>query len=568
MTVGHDKSARLSRRNFIGLGGAAVAGAAAAGLAGCSPAKSSDSSPSTGSGAGAKGGGYAWQTKPEPITDIAETKDFDIVIVGAGMAGSAAAEAASRNGAKVAVIEQMDTFSARGVDNGSLNNSWHKRNGMSFPEDTATRLLYQWSQQTANYNLIKTWATRSGKVFDYLEEMTPKHGITMIQAVSPTAKYGWEDNHERWRVYPDAVSFTAEGDVGMMAGDGVHGMNLHLVQAFVDEATASGAEFFWENHAEQLVGDAASGISGVIAKAADGSYIQYNASKGVIMATGDIGGNPDLLEFFCPIVQTADLNMYTPPGANKGEGLIMGMWAGAAHSKSPAAPMVHQFTSDTLNFTLTSFVMCWLAVNRNGERYGAEMPLEPYLTNARLNTPGSIAWSIFDSDYPKYVQAQFPETYEAILEKIPAQIEEYLANGILVKADSLEELAQKIEVPPEALKNTVEAYNKWLPAGEDSQFGVPPRWLSQVQTAPFYATKNVASILTVPFGLHVNDDSQVCTEADEPIKGLFAIGNVQGDFFGMSYPVHCPGVSHGRCITFGQLVGEALAKDTVITQTA
>lgn len=54
------------------------------------------------------------------------------------------------------------------------------------------------------------------------------------------------------------------------------------------------------------------------------------------------------------------------------------------------------------------------------------------------------------------------------------------------------------------------------------------------------------------------------TAEDEPIPGLFAIGNVQGDFFGKDYPVHCPGVSHGRCVTFGQLVGEACAKDTTI----
>jgi succinate dehydrogenase/fumarate reductase flavoprotein subunit len=562
--MGDDKIGRLSRRSFIGLGGAAVAGAAAAGLVGCTPTSTSGNSTTTGGGGGA--GGYAWLTKPEPITGIAETKDFDIVIVGAGIAGTAAAEAAARNGAKVAVIEQMATFSVRGVDNGSLNNSWQKENGIVIPEDTAARLLYQWSQQTANYGLINTWATRSGKVFDYLREMTAKHGITMIQAVSPTAKYGWENNEERWRIYPDAVSFTAEGDVGMMAGDG-NWMNVHLVQAFVDEATGNGAEFFYENHAEQLVGDAASGITGVIATAADGTYVQYNASKGVIMATGDIAGNADLIECFCPIVETADANLYTPPGANKGEGLIMGIWAGAAHSKSPAAPMIHQFTMDTVGLTLTSFAMCWLAVNRDGERYGAEMPFEPYLTNARLNTPGSIAWSIFDADYPKYVQSQFPSTYEAILETIPAQIEEYTGNGILIAADTLDDLASQIGVPADALKKTIETYNQWLPAGEDKEFGVPPRWLSQVATPPFYATKNIASILTVPFGLHVNVDSQVCTQEDEPIKGLFAVGNVQGDFFGLSYPVHCPGISNGRSITFGQLVGEALAKDTVITQT-
>ena len=68
-----------------------------------------------------------------------------------------------------------------------------------------------------------------------------------------------------------------------------------------------------------------------------------------------------------------------------------------------------------------------------------------------------------------------------------------------------------------------------------------------------------------PFGFHVDKNSQVCTAESKPIAGLFAVGNVQGEFFANSYPVHCPGLSHGRAITFGQLVGEALAKDTVLT---
>jgi hypothetical protein len=542
--------------------------AAIAGLAACAPETPDSPSQSSSGAANGTAEKYVWLNPPTPISDIAETKDFDIVIVGAGVAGLAAAEAASRNGARVAVIEQMDTFSVRGVDNGSLNNSWQAEHGIQIPEETATRLLYQWSQQTTNFNLIKTWATRSGKVFDYLRELTGKYGFEMVQALSPTAKYGWEEHEERWRVYPEAVSFVASDDEGMMVKGGKYWVNYHLLDSFSQEADKNGAEFFYNNHAEQLVTDASGAVIGVIAENETGSNVQYNASKGVIMATGDISGNPDLLEYFCPIVLTADGSLYTPPGANKGEGLIMGMWAGAAHSKSPAAPIVHQFTMDTIGLTLTSFALCWLAVNRNGERYGAEMPFEPYLTNARLNTPGSIAWSLFDADYETYVQMQFPTSYEQILDGIEAQLEEYIDNGILIRADTLDELAQKIDVPADALKKTIETYNQWLPLGEDKQFGVPPRFLSQVKTAPFYATKNIASILAVPFGLHVDDNSQVCRQDDSPIPGLFAIGNVQGDFFGLSYPVHCPGLSNGRAITFGQLVGEALAKDTVITKTA
>ena len=140
-----------------------------------------------------------------------------------------------------------------------------------------------------------------------------------------------------------------------------------------------------------------------------------------------------------------------------------------------------------------------------------------------------------------------------------------IESGSLVKAESLDELAEKIGVPADQLKKSVDEYNAAYQAGVDTKFDVPAQFLSEVKTAPFYATPIVCSTPTIPFGLHVDNNSQVCTEEDEPIDGLFAIGNVQGDFFGKDYPVHCPGISHSRCLVFGQLVGEALAKDTVLT---
>ena len=271
-----------------------------------------------------------------------------------------------------------------------------------------------------------------------------------------------------------------------------------------------------------------------------------------------------MIDAFCPISNRSDSNCYAPAGFNNGDGLLMGMWAGAAMSKSEAAPMIHQFTLDTLEFNLTSFIMSWLAVNANGERYGAEMPFEPMLTNARMNTPGNVAWSIFDSDYETYIMQQQPERYDRFTDGLDAVMEKWLGNGKLIKADTLEDLAKQLDIPADTFKATVERYNSMAEAGEDVDFDVPAQWLAPVKTAPFYATKNVCSTLTIPFGLHVNADSQVLTAEDEPIPGLFAIGNVQGDFFGKDYPVHCPGVSHGRCVTFGQLVGEACAKDTTI----
>ena len=152
------------------------------------------------------------------------------------------------------------------------------------------------------------------------------------------------------------------------------------------------------------------------------------------------------------------------------------------------------------------------------------------------------------------------------LQGLDEEMAKRLEDGSLIKADSIAELADKIGVPADKLQKSVEDYNAAYAAGKDVKFDVPAQFLSEITTAPFYATPVVCSVLTIPFGLHVNDDSQVCTEEDEPVDGLFAIGNVQGDLFGLNYPVHCPGVSHSRCVTFGQLGGEALAQGTVITK--
>lgn len=555
----------INRRNF--LKGALAAGALTASggiLASCSPASAASSS------AGQKGSSntkmqHAWEIAPEALTDITETKDFDVVIVGSGAAGLSAAEAAARNGATVAVIERTEGFQMRGIDVGHIGSAYHLSNGFDLDPRTAASFLHLASNQVTNYHLIYTWASRSGKVFDYIQELAETQGVTMVPALSNTAKYGWDTLPERWRVYPDAVSFVRGDETGALRPDGKT-VNWNLGEILYDSAVKNGAEFVFNTHAEQLVGDAASGITGVVATAEDGSLVQYNASKGVILATGDIGGNEEMVDTWAPITKRSEGNVYTQTGANTGDGILMGCWAGAALSKSPAAPMVHQYTPDSKSFNLTSFIMSWLAVNTKGERYGAELPFEPRLTNARMNTPGNKAWSVFDSDFAQYMEAQWPNSYEKKLTGIEDEMKSRLEKGDLLKADTLEDLAKQLGVPADTFTKTVERYNSMAEKGQDTDFDVPAQFLSQIKTAPFYATPIVCSTLTIPFGLHVNENSQVLTEEDELIDGLFAIGNVQGDFFGYDYPVHCPGVSHGRCITFGQLVGESLAKDIVIAE--
>lgn len=223
--------------------------------------------------------------------------------------------------------------------------------------------------------------------------------------------------------------------------------------------------------------------------------------------------------------------------------------------------MVHPIAA---TLPLSALSMSWLAVNSLGERYSCEVPYEPYVTNARMNQPGNVAFSIFDGAYEEKTRAQEPETADSLLAGAAERLEAGIANGEMWSADTLEELADAIGVPRETFLATVKRYNEMCATENDVDFGVPARFLASVETPPFYAQPVPAVTLTVPFGLHVDKNSQVCTDDDQPIPGLFAVGNVQGDFFGFSYPVTCPGISHGRALTFGNLVGEALAQGKLI----
>ena len=557
-------STAMNRRSFLKTAGAA--GAAGAVAATCATALADEAAPAA-DGNVCK---HTWEVAPEPITDIAETKDYDIVIVGAGFGGLAAAEAAARNGAKVAVIEKMETISYRGQDVAGINTRYQKEQGTEIDPELAAYNLYLWTHQSANYDLIRGWAYNCGKVIDHLEEISNAEGYELSYGKSSTSKIGWEDESipEKYREYPSPISFPKTGVDYDASYDSIGTIMKGLAEPLWHAAEKGGAEFVFNTKAEQLVGDAESGITGVIATDADGKHVQYNAAKGVVLATGDIGGNQEMIDAFCPIANRVDMKMYTPLGGNTGDGILMGAWAGAALQRTMAAPMIHQFCVDSFNFFLDAFIMSWLSVNRNGMRYASEMNFEPYVTNARMAQPGNISWSIFDSNWREHIQTQWPTKYESWISQIEDgdQINAGLESGYLVQADTIEELAEKIGVPADALVKTVDAYNGYCDAGEDTQFHTPAQFLASVKEPPFYACIVAATMLVVPFGLHVDRNSQVCTEEDEPIEGLYAVGNVQGDFYAYDYPVVYSGLSHSRSLTYGQLVGEALATDVKITE--
>ncbi len=499
---------------------------------------------------------HPWLTKPEEIRDVISEETCDIVVIGAGIAGSTAAQAASSAGASVICCEKFATITAHGIDIGSVGTKVQKAAGVEIEKATAARLIFEWSQQQANYYLIRTYVEKSGEILDYYIDMARENGMKVTLNNEMTARSDWNNLEDKFKQFQSAHVFeiTKRSPFKKSKWNAAY-----FVEMVYQSARACGADFRFNTKAERLVTEG-SNVTGVIVSDNEG-YKKINARKGVVIATGGITDNDEMKRCWCPLALRADKNENFPRGGNMGDGLTMGVWAGAAITRCNPAPIIHPVNFSALNPGMNT---SWLTVNKDGYRFAGEMAYEPTVTNARMNAPGNVMYAIWDSNYRQHLLKQEPVKARQMLNGLEQRVEQSVISGEYVKGETLEELASKLGIPADNLLGSVDRYNGWCAKGIDDDFAVPQRFLSPVRTGPFYAYKITAWLLSLPHGLHVDQNSQVLTENDEPIGGLFAVGNAQGDFFANSYPVTLPGTSHGRSITFGYLVGRALAHGTTI----
>lgn len=131
------------------------------------------------------------------------------------------------------------------------------------------------------------------------------------------------------------------------------------------------------------------------------------------------------------------------------------------------------------------------------------------------------------------------------------------------KADTLDELAKKLGITDAAaFKKSVERYNALAAEGKDEDFGKDGKWLTTIDTPPFYGIHRKVRVSAIVSGVHVGEHMEVLkADSTEPIKGLYVIGNTAGDFYcGIDYTMWMPGLSLGRAHTQGYVMGKYVAK--------
>jgi fumarate reductase flavoprotein subunit len=469
--------------------------------------------------------GFETPLDPIPASDIEEEIDAEVVVIGAGIAGLSAAISAAEAGARTILVEKTAQVQARGHDNAFIGSRLQKKLGIEIDKDEVILNLMKYGANKPDQRLIRMWAEGSCQTADWLMDMTDAAGLRVIVPEYPPPV----TFNNATEYYPQYLTSHQYSDERLVA------------KCLLNNVLKRGAAVYFKTRARQLLRKRNGRVFGVVAQKPDGSYIRFTAQKAVILCTGDYANNAEMMARYCP--QSSYLASMIP--TSTGDGHMMAMWVGAVMEPAPHAPMIHGPAGPLLN---TAF----LQVNLLGERFQNEdVPVESHV-NAIERQPNKIAWQIFDSKYPEEIpyHGMGLGKIHIATEKIRQEVAR-----VSIIANSIEELAEKLSLPVNTFKATVNRYNTLAGSGKDLDFGKRPDRMSPVDTPPYYAGKSGYSLLAVVGGMNVNSRLQPLDKNWNTIPGLFLAGNTVGNRFAGDYPTMCRGLSHGMAIHFGRIAG-------------
>ena len=497
----------------------------------------------------------SWAVSPAPIPEdkIKFSKTCDVLILGAGISGVTCALRAAQNGLKVTVLEKGSRWSARGGNIGVAGSKYMKSRGY---ENDIDALIREWIKRCGNRcreDLVQLYFRKSSEAMDWLLDIvtSPEYG----------AKPELQACIYRGETYLENMGSHRFFD-GPMAKKGMRPGASDAVYAMYCEALKLGAEFIFNCPAVEILKDG-NRVVGAVGKSEDG-YTKVMADKGVVIATGDISGNDEMCQDLAPLANRC-AKIYFPVGQNTGDGHRLGLWAGGAFEDGPFPLMMHPQAYFFAN-------LCFLFVDTKGRRFMNEDNYIQGKCNALLGRKMKYAWSIIDSDWREKIPATLPygggifwdldhapgEPFD--IPQFESMLERGLKSGNVLMADTLDELAEKMDIPCDTFVSSVSRYNELAEKGYDEDFGKRKELLIGIGKGPYYALKFGPAVLAIVGGLKVDKRLNVLDENEEPVEGLFAVGNAAGGRYGVDYPMVIPGNSHGTALTFGYLLGNYLAE--------
>ena len=515
-----------------------------------------------------------WLGKEPDIDEaaITETIDTDIVIVGAGNGGMFAAAYAAANGLNFRIIEQNSAVQDTRHWYGAIDSAAAKEAGV--PATDKAKLLSEISRYASgkcDQRVVKTWINESAAMHDFMRGiLEDQFGWTCEFTSGAEAAWPAENaEHNTDYLYPvqEHNYRQSESESGLQRNE--------ALQQYIEEL---GYSIDFKTSLAKLEKDADGRITGIIAQSTeDDHFIRYNANDGVLLACGGFPGNPYMMEQLDPLgTSVTTACSYSP--SDKGYGIRAAVWAGANLDKE-AAPMLFDrgivapgvdagYVESENSFGGKAFpgeikqynpgTQPFLKVNRNGERFANESSPYNDIVYAAAHQPGRVYAQICDANILEDVKRFHTigcsaQTRNAGAEYLQKQMDNAEEKGCFFKADTIEELADKLGFTGEAKDTflaTVDRYNELYDQQNDEDFGKPAYRLSAIRKAPFYGCWLGASLLCTEQGIAINEKGQALDNDNKPMPGLYVTGDMSGSFFANNYPCLMAGVAMGRTLTF------------------
>lgn len=457
----------------------------------------------------------------EPVT-----LETDVVVVGGGGAGLSAAVSAIQSGASVVVLEKMPILGGNTLISGSAYNAVAPdRQGPQGIEDSI--------------ELHYTQTLEGGD-----NKADPELVRTLVENAYPTLQ--WLENDLGIQFQEEIVQIV--GSLHQRGFEPVEPLGTGYINGYTKYLNANGATIMLDTKVDTIIMEngTAVGVSGV---GADGQTVTVRASKGVIIATGGFGANVDMREKYNSLWPSLKNQPTTNhPGAT-GDGIVMAEAAGAQLTQMEYIqlhPMGDPETGSLNTNPLSGSVANTIYVNSEGARFTAEDGRRDSICKDALEQPGGIFWAIMDTNtYPN--ENEHKSNFNATMEEL-------IASGHAVKGETIEELADKIGVPPEALRATVDAFNASVTEGSD-QLG-RKLFDKTLSAGPFYAGARKPTVHHTMGGVKINTSAQVIGADGAPIAHLFAAGEVTGGIHGAN---RLGGNALADVNVFGKIAGASAA---------
>lgn len=473
--------------------------------------------------------------------------ECDVVIVGWGAAGTAAAVTAHMEGAQVLILEKM----AEGGGNTRVSGG-----NIIIPADRRfIDYLETLSFKTVSRDILEVFVNNAMKNGDWIKEMGGELQVFMplevsYPAVSPGASFPQIDGAET------VVKYNIKGS----AEEGKPSQRLW--KFFAGLVVKKGIRVSTSTAAKELISDTDGEIIGVMAEK-EGGTINIKARKAVVLTCGGYENQPEMRWDYLPAKPVVFLG--TP--ANSGDGIKMvqkvgaDLWhmtrlACAAGFKAPGFEAAFP-----VNFLNEGFIF----VDKYGRRFIDEAGIETHeyyralseFDVEKVEFPRVPMWAIFDEQTRRNGPvSRGTAGYNRDLYSWSLDNSTEVAKGWIIQGKTAVELATKMAIAPEALEHTINRYNEYCNAGKDADFGRAREDL-RVLRPPFYAIQLWPALINTQGGPRRDKESRVLDPDGQPIPRLYAAGEL-GSIWGYLYQGAC---NIGEALVFGRIAGRNAARE-------